>query len=926
MRTTTKKPLFLWFLDHDLKKDELCCQIREFKAKGFAGFFMHWLHGGEPYMGKKWLASLDLIINEAKKNRLEAWLYDEAWCPSGFAGGRILAKQPELQLKTIWHKSQEVRAGEEICLDFELMEILGIVALPVHNGIPIPNEAVDLTKYVGTVMIDPKPPYRHKSGYYPHVKTLEHWRQGCAQRVWRLRWKPLSGNWCVYVFCIRRNYLFDNVNCLDVLSLESSRAFLAETHEVYKTHFGNSFGNVIPGIMMDEPKYCLPNPWTHLLPERFEKRWGINLIENLPLLIDERIPNASNIRTKYYRLVSDLFRENFIMPIAEWCRQNNLLLTGHISPEEDVSGETDYVGSIARCLEYFDIPGTDLIIQTVGDKDRPALNLGPRMASAVAHQFGKERVFVEVGACCDEDLSLEQLKYLCDWLMVNGCNLICFHSVSYSLDGYRKFYAGQTIACRNNLWLNIPLLTNYIEEMCEYLSEFRPRRRVALLKPHTTIRSLTGPVVNKKREVVDETMIEIAWELLKAHCDFDLLDEDTSDLWHSEKRQLTLGKAGYNLILIPECEYISEEAAEKISEWLSFGGNVLALKKKPQVVGKDGIGEWNANVELIERACEMACRSNQIVNPDIVISGDFSDNVLAYTGYNKKGEDICFLLNLASVCVDLSLEWKNTKNRVVLAPRESRLIKSSQELEKAFWHKSNKEQQIMINGQWSIKADMMNHVPLISNRTKVIVKKNAEVSLLVFDKENVGKVIKNLKVDGNLLTSEQLRNECFYDSNNVVLPVSEILSAGEHIIELNVNVKECPTILLAGRFAAFVEENDMCILTNEPEKVAAVDRIKSGYPYLRGTLSFSASFHLDMPISPEAVLYLPDRQGSITVNIDSQDIGTVAWQPNHLLIGPLSRGEHILTLKVIGDGIGILQTGACPAGISQSPCLSWIAQ
>lgn len=49
------RPLALWFLNHRFSRDEAASQIHFLEEQGFGGYFMHWINGGEPYMGKGWL-------------------------------------------------------------------------------------------------------------------------------------------------------------------------------------------------------------------------------------------------------------------------------------------------------------------------------------------------------------------------------------------------------------------------------------------------------------------------------------------------------------------------------------------------------------------------------------------------------------------------------------------------------------------------------------------------------------------------------------------------------------------------------------------------------------------------------------------------------------------------------------------------------
>ncbi len=57
-----------YFLNHDLKEEELLRQINEMDKKGIGGMVLHARHGLEtPYMEEPWLKAIEFIISECKK-------------------------------------------------------------------------------------------------------------------------------------------------------------------------------------------------------------------------------------------------------------------------------------------------------------------------------------------------------------------------------------------------------------------------------------------------------------------------------------------------------------------------------------------------------------------------------------------------------------------------------------------------------------------------------------------------------------------------------------------------------------------------------------------------------------------------------------------------------------------------------------------
>jgi len=85
------KSIPFWSWNDKLEPERLRQQIRDMKAAGIGGFFMH-ARGGlmTEYMGEEWFECIKACIDEAKKQNMDAWAYDENGWPSGFAGMKLL--------------------------------------------------------------------------------------------------------------------------------------------------------------------------------------------------------------------------------------------------------------------------------------------------------------------------------------------------------------------------------------------------------------------------------------------------------------------------------------------------------------------------------------------------------------------------------------------------------------------------------------------------------------------------------------------------------------------------------------------------------------------------------------------------------------------------------------------------------------------
>ncbi len=906
----TGKPAVFWFLNSDLDNNELRSQLRTMHEHGIGGTFMHWILGGPGYMSETWLRALDVIIEESGKLGMNAWLYDEAWCPSCYAGGIILAERPDLQAKTLWSKQIDVSSRNKITFNFDLMKVLSVVALPLKDGIPQLDNPVDISSYIGPCAEAQEKPYRHDWGYYPFIKPHLHWRSAIKGTMkWQLQWEAPAGNdWRVYVFCQREMLQWDGFNRLDVLHPESIQYFLKETHEKYAQRYSKYFGNIIPGIMTDEYRF-LPACWTEKFPQHYKRSYNKDLIKVLPALVDDSIPESRIVKANYHRLVSDLFIKNYTLPMKDWCDRHNLILTGHISPEEHATNEIKFAGNAARHIKYFDMPGADIIIPKIGNREYSVLNLSPHLAASVAHQEGKSRVFIEAGACCNENLSLELYKYIIDWLMVHGINCFDLHAFSYKLAGYSKFLAGQSMGTYGNLITNFQVLSNYIEERCNILTEFRPDAKIALLKPMAALRASSGIYeLEKEGEFIDKALTEIAMSLIENHIDFDLLDEDGAADWIVDGKSLVVGKAAYDMVIIPECGLLADYAHNKIAEFANKGGYAIAHKSIPEIISAEKISSCNdSDFISLNTPEEIAEFAENNLEDWLWISGENAKNVQVFKGINKSGEKLCFMLNICDFPVTIWLESGGVKNSVRLESHETKII----HLPFTNITKDKKVSEfINLDSTWQLKSEKQNHIPLTAGM-EIIVEDGVVIDCLICDKVNLESLKESFIINKSSPEWEKAFDTEFYSLGNLAVPITKSFKAGTNIIDFD--DEEMPTILLTGDFSAFINEKDQVILKKTVTLSKSVSRIEAGFPYLQGKLVFKAQFSLSTPIK-NAELRFKGRKGSIEVCIDGDLKGIVAWKPDTVRITELPAGQHTLTLEVVGDGIGVMREGYFDAG------------
>ncbi|RMD83938.1 MAG: hypothetical protein D6820_01655, partial [Lentisphaerae bacterium] len=432
------KPFWAW--NGKLVPEELRRQIRVMKAMGLGGFFMHSRVGLEtPYLSEEWFECVRACVDEAKKQKMEAWLYDEDRWPSGAAGG-LVTREPKYRSRLlVMQQLQSIRQVRNV------QNILG-VWLADFDG----NRCVSTQPVQMDALQEPA----------EHQRLL-----------------------CFYVEIQAASDWYNGQTYLDTLNPEAVKRFIEVTHEAYRRHCGDDFGKAIPGIFTDEPNWRQARasefhyPWTDLFPEKFRERYGYDLLALLPHLafdIDER---SRQIRWHFYDCATWLFTTSFAKQIGDWCQANNLLFTGHVLMEETLQSQTNVVGAAMRFYEHMQAPGMDLLTEYKREYHTA------KQVSSVARQFNRRWRLTETYGCTGWHFPLAGHKALGDWQLALGINLRCHHLTWYTMEGQAKrdFPAG--IFHHSPWWRIYSVIEDYFARCHVLFSRGREIRDIAVIHP-----------------------------------------------------------------------------------------------------------------------------------------------------------------------------------------------------------------------------------------------------------------------------------------------------------------------------------------------------------------------------------------------------------------------------------------------------------
>lgn len=537
-----------WSWNGNLQEAELHRQMEDFADKGLGGFVMHAREGLEvPYLSTRWNNMIKSCAGKGRKLGLKTYIYDDDKWPSGMAGGKVAAENPEFRARAI------VLTGE----------VPGRFAY----GAEVDKKKLKHLHF-GEITDGERPLYIDVQ-----ASGSSDWYSGSAP-----------------------------ANNLDHRSVA---AFLKMTHEKYKKKFSGKLSDYVDGFFTDEPNFadffavfapgCPWLPWTEGFETIFEKKRGYSILPYLPYLFYQG-EKAPKIRHDYWRTMTELFSQTYFKQIYDWCEANGVQNMGHLLFENSLCSQTRVCGAAMPHYQYLHIPGIDIL----GERTEEYLTV--KQCTSVANQMGR-RAISETYGCSGWQMSFEGQKWLWDWQAVQGISIRCPHLAQYTIKGLRKRDYPPVFNYQAAWWNYDHILEDYCARLSVCADTGKVVRSILVLHPQSSVWLRCGS--DPEEDLVGHYDGNMGWtdshimglnaeydrlnrltqSLLKNQCDFDFGDE----LLMAEHATvsngcLLMGQAKYSTIVVPELDTIFASTLELLRRFEETGGKVLWLRKLPTMV------------------------------------------------------------------------------------------------------------------------------------------------------------------------------------------------------------------------------------------------------------------------------------------------------------------------------------------------------
>lgn len=340
---------------------------------------------------------------------------------------------------------------------------------------------------------------------------------------------------------------------------------------------------------------------------------GYDIRDKLPYLFIN-LSGFEKIRYDYWKTVTRYFVENYVKRIYEWCEENNLKYTGHFMAEDYFEFTMQYIGSLMPAYEYMHIPGVDHLNRNINDV------MTVKQVTSVAHQLGKKRALCEMFGCSGQNFSFEHHKWIADWNLIHGINLINPHLSLYSMRGERKRDYPPNLFYQQPWWDHNKHIADYCARLSYVLSGGKRITDILVIHSIESAWCHYNPtdMVLEEEGQFDTPDSWIEYEpsrefmvnelnfkfdslintLLHLHYDYDLGDESIIERHgRVDGKGFYIGQAGYKAILIPPCVTLRKSTVELLEEFVNSGGILIFIDGIPDLI--DGSPGFSFRLEAL---------------------------------------------------------------------------------------------------------------------------------------------------------------------------------------------------------------------------------------------------------------------------------------------------------------------------------------
>ncbi|MBN1996784.1 hypothetical protein JW935_04470, partial [candidate division KSB1 bacterium] len=252
--------------------------------------------------------------------------YDEVGYPSGMAGGLLCSKYPQHGAKSLEKIEKDITGPLRVDMEIPEGITLGAVRMNLDT-----RELTDLSDQINGS--------RHLICDVP------------------------EGNWKVMGFYLDPKASLGQgrkSGYVDYLDKEAVQTYIELCYQAHYDHLKKYFGEVLKITHYDEPAMHMTKgrAWTPRYNENFQREFGFNPMKYYPALWYDVGRNTAAIRNALWGFRTKLFTECYIKQHDDWCREHNIMFSGHVDQEE-IDNPVPVSGDLMLFFKYQEVPAID---------------------------------------------------------------------------------------------------------------------------------------------------------------------------------------------------------------------------------------------------------------------------------------------------------------------------------------------------------------------------------------------------------------------------------------------------------------------------------------------------------------------------------------------------------------------------------------
>ena len=439
-----------------------------------------------------------------------------------------------------------------------------------------------------------------------------------------------------------------------------SRTAIDEHIDDVATPLLNAFGSQPPYSVFSDSLEVYASDWTTNFPAEFQSRRGYDLLPHLPELLAGGTPEAEAIRHDWGETLSDLIRENYLIPLTHFAEAHQTQFRSQTYGEPAVTLADEAVANLPE-----------------GEGPQWRAFSFTRWASSANHLYGRNVTSAETWTWLHSPVFRAtplDMKAEADRMFLLGVNQIVGHGYPYSPPEAGEpgwsLYAAAVFNSHNPWFPVMPDVTKYLQRVSWLLRQGKPANDIAILLPEDDAQAAFTPGhVSVTEEMKKRITSALMSAILDAGYNVDYIDATTID---------KLGVIPYPVLLIPPTDRIPLSTYKKIESYAGTTGKVIALERAPSL--GPGFKDQDASAEivalsgrlfrgtghkgvLVDSIADLSDALHAALPPDIEANMDAKGNAsnLGFIHRRLADSDIYYVVNSTNQLFDGNIHFRSTR-------------------------------------------------------------------------------------------------------------------------------------------------------------------------------------------------------------------------------------------------------------------------